>query len=494
MPGFCEVKLHHSQLSSTILREMNKFRQQGLFCDCTLVVQAQHFPVHKLILAAASEYFRALFTTNFIEGKSSQIAINGIQVHIFKEVLNFIYTNEITLHQMNITDIYTAADMFQLDYLQNLCHDYLINQLCETNCIGIWKYSKMIGNTRLKDTAEWYIVSHSAQVRECWEFKELMSSTEISNFVLHADLNSARTDHQQQQPLSLVVAGGFNAGMEKTCERYCEITDSWENTDWDLSGCKYFHWVGVIGLRLYAIGGNHLTQMNLVLSKLTERASEQLQTPAFSKDWECESTIPHDCSNMKFCVLNDTIYSCGPIMDDEFGICRYSPSDGSWEKITNGSDAKVFFQFFPHRNKLYILGGLLTMDESATSVFEFYDPHSNMWGTAADMTVPRYNFGVGLLGECLFAVGGIGRDDVMLNSVEMYSFETQKWIFVNSLPAPKASVVCNGWNEALYCFGGEMGDDYMRTNEVLKYSQPNDQWTKLSPLKAPRLHACSISL
>ena len=171
-----------------------------------------------------------------------------------------------------------------------------------------------------------------------------MLSADTNAFPNQQKLDCAKKD---QNTLSLVVVGGYNAGMERTCEKFCETTDSWQVTDWDLSGCKYFHWVGVIGLRLYAIGGSRLTEINLVMSRLVERAAEQLLTNAFSRDWEYEITIPHDCSNMKFCVLNDCIYGCGGITDTEFGICCYSPSDGSWEKITDFcSDLKVFFPIF----------------------------------------------------------------------------------------------------------------------------------------------------
>jgi hypothetical protein len=41
---------------------MNKLRQAEHLCDVTLKVDQTLFPAHRLILAAASDYFAAMFT------------------------------------------------------------------------------------------------------------------------------------------------------------------------------------------------------------------------------------------------------------------------------------------------------------------------------------------------------------------------------------------------------------------------------------------------
>lgn len=559
MPGFTELRLNNSKHPSSLLRGLRMLQEHShLLCDCMLLIDEHEFPIHRVVFAASSEYFRALFTTNLKENGSSVITLNGISAQTFQLVSSFIYSGEVTLDQANITDVYAAADMLQLKDLLDLCQDYFLNQLCASNCIGIWQYARSFSNHKLKDCAWLYITTHFTKVMEREEFldldpadahlilsydkleldserdaclamhKWLHHNTEMRNneFIklvpsirnhkllpleILKEKQSAHTHKLRsncavvnQEPgtispaslRSLAVVGGYNNGPEKTCEKYSQCTSSWKVTDWILSDCKHFHWVGVIGLRLYAIAGSGLTKINRVMSRLTCMAAEQLQTNALETGWEYEATLPHDCSNMKFCVMNENIYGCGEITDNTFGIGCYNPSNGSWELVTDIiSDSKVFFQFFSRGDKLYLLGGLCTSSGMASCYFESYNPHSNYWEQHNEMGIARYNFGVGILDRCLYAIGGVGVESDMLSSVERYCFETKEWSLVGSLPAPRASMACEGWRGQLFCVGGEtVGTDCVQTSDVLKFDPAADKWEVMASLNHPRIYSSTIIL
>lgn len=52
-------ELLHSQ---QLIARMNKLRKAEHLCDVTLKVEQVLFPAHRLVLAAASDYFAAMFT------------------------------------------------------------------------------------------------------------------------------------------------------------------------------------------------------------------------------------------------------------------------------------------------------------------------------------------------------------------------------------------------------------------------------------------------
>lgn len=539
MPGFTELTLSYSDHPSSLLKSLNLFRQHNhLLCDCALLIEEHRFPIHKAVLAASSEYFRALFTSDLKENGRSEITLNGISAHTFQLVLDFIYTGVVKVDQANITDIYAAADMLGLGGLRDLCQDYLLNQLCSSNCIGIWRYANSFHDRRLEESAWRYLTTHFTEVMEGQEYQELDPTN--THLIISSELDtvrdariavSGRLCHDTQeggegmrrllshirqsdflpterlhnsnsyQPLShlrsLVTVGGYNNGLERTCEVYDAINHSWQLADWGLpSCCKHVHWVGVIGVRLYVIAGSGLTKINLIMSRLTNEAAEQLQTDALSTDWEEEAILPHDCSDMKFCVMHECIYGCGKITDTTYSVSRYNPGNGQWEFVADVvSDSKVFFQFFSHDNKLYLLGGLCTSSGIATCHFESYNPHTDSWEMLSEMAVARYNFGVGILEHCLYAVGGMGSDGVMLDSVERYCFETKMWSFISPLPSPRATMACGGWGGNLFSVGGETeGTSSVQTSDVLTFKPFTEEWITIASLSLPRIYPNIILL
>lgn len=549
MPGFTDLTLHHSNHASSVLKTLNLFKQSNhIFCDCTLVVDGEEFPIHKSVLAASSQYFRALFTTDMKEKGNSILTLHGFSAQTFKSLINYVYTGQVTLNQVSITPLYAAADMLQLEGLKDLCHDYLLNQICASNCIGIWKHAVTFSNRKLEHSSWQYMMAYFTDVKESQEFlclnlvevefllssyqqrfhskddvcsalckwllhdnetrkQDLLSlavscgliavnfGREMSSYLLCETIVSRVTANQNSTvPLtSLVIAGGYCEGSEKTCEQYSERTKSWQVATWDLSGYKCFHWVGVIGLRLYAIAGNGLTRVNTVMSRITDEAAKQTQTDALDRGWELEATLPHDCSSMKFCVVKDCIYGCGEIAASTFGVCQYNPGNGSWVLITDLlSKPRVFFQLISHQGKLHIIGGMYTSNGTATSSFETYDPISGAWEENDSMAIERYNFGVGIVGHCLYVVGGFRTDEIMLSSVEMYSFKTKMWSPVSALPVPKASMACHGWGGKLYCLGGETAT--AASADALVLDPTSGEWTTMKPLNHPRIYPSSISL
>lgn len=57
-----QIPFYQLTHSEQLLSRMNKLRKAEHLCDVTLKVEQTHFPAHRLVLAAASDYFAAMFT------------------------------------------------------------------------------------------------------------------------------------------------------------------------------------------------------------------------------------------------------------------------------------------------------------------------------------------------------------------------------------------------------------------------------------------------
>ena len=76
-----------------------KLYNQSEYSDIELIIESEHFYAHRVILAARSEYFRALLFGGLRESqdKNPQIEIKECKADAFKILLLYIYTGKINL-------------------------------------------------------------------------------------------------------------------------------------------------------------------------------------------------------------------------------------------------------------------------------------------------------------------------------------------------------------------------------------------------------------
>lgn len=67
------------------------------YSDVTLIVSGQRFHGHKVILAARSQYFRALLFGGLKESVQPEIELKGTTLSAFKELVKYIYTGYLSL-------------------------------------------------------------------------------------------------------------------------------------------------------------------------------------------------------------------------------------------------------------------------------------------------------------------------------------------------------------------------------------------------------------
>uniref|UniRef100_A0A7E4VVC7 BTB domain-containing protein n=1 Tax=Panagrellus redivivus TaxID=6233 RepID=A0A7E4VVC7_PANRE len=101
--------------------------------DVTLVVEGTEFPAHRVILAARSVYFRAMFFGGMRESKDTHVELHETPVHAFRLLLKYIYTGTIQLNHIKIDLVFdilglvhkygfTELEQTMSDYLKSTCN------------------------------------------------------------------------------------------------------------------------------------------------------------------------------------------------------------------------------------------------------------------------------------------------------------------------------------------------------------------------------------
>lgn len=97
----CEQALLSSdRYASLILAQMNRMRLRSDFCDVGLRVGGRVFRVHRLVLAASSPYFSALFSGGMSEAEKDEVQIMGVDTDVFETLLDFVYTGQSAVQAM----------------------------------------------------------------------------------------------------------------------------------------------------------------------------------------------------------------------------------------------------------------------------------------------------------------------------------------------------------------------------------------------------------
>uniref|UniRef100_A0A8B9YYF9 Kelch like family member 32 n=1 Tax=Bos mutus grunniens TaxID=30521 RepID=A0A8B9YYF9_BOSMU len=117
---------HSESHNDSVLAALNQQRSDGILCDVTLIAEEQKFHAHKAVLAACSDYFRAMFSLCMVESGADEVNLHGVTSLGLKQALEFAYTGQILLEPGVIQDVLAAGSHLQLLELLNLCSHYLI--------------------------------------------------------------------------------------------------------------------------------------------------------------------------------------------------------------------------------------------------------------------------------------------------------------------------------------------------------------------------------
>ena len=88
--------------------------------------------------------------------------------------------------------------------------------------------------------------------------------------------------------------------------------------------------------------------------------------------------------------------------------------------------------------KIYAAGGQASLNGSALSTVEAYNPQTNTWAAIAPMGTPRKRFGLVAVRGKLYAVGGY-TGSAGLATAEAYNPQTDRWEVVAPMSSARSS-------------------------------------------------------
>nr|KAF7435323.1 hypothetical protein H0235_003514 [Vespula pensylvanica] len=170
------------------MKMMFMMRSHHMLTDVILEVGTELFHAHKVILAAASPYFKAMFTGGLKESEMTRVKLQGVCPTAMARLMCFMYTGQISVTEITVCSLLSAATMFQVSNVIDACSVFLERQLDPTNAIGIANFAEQHGCQNLYHKANQFIVQHFNQICQEEEFLQL-SAMQLVSLVRKDELN-----------------------------------------------------------------------------------------------------------------------------------------------------------------------------------------------------------------------------------------------------------------------------------------------------------------
>uniref|UniRef100_A0A8C3RUN8 BTB domain-containing protein n=1 Tax=Chelydra serpentina TaxID=8475 RepID=A0A8C3RUN8_CHESE len=156
------------------LQAFRTFYRDGLFTDITLqCASGVIFLCHKAVLAACSNYFKAMFTADMKEKSKNQIKLSGVSHTILEALVNYAYTSQIQITERNVQSLLQAADLLQFVSVKKACEQFLVRHVDTVNCIGMHSFAEYHLCSELEKESRRILLSRFEEVWRQDEFLEI---------------------------------------------------------------------------------------------------------------------------------------------------------------------------------------------------------------------------------------------------------------------------------------------------------------------------------
>nr|XP_033771285.1 actin-binding protein IPP isoform X1 [Geotrypetes seraphini] len=505
----------HAQL---LLSQMNQLRACSDFCDVQLQVEEVLFPVHRLVLAASSPYFAALFGGGMREASTDVVPILGVDVGCFRLLLEFVYTGVVTISTGNVQELLVAADMLQLSEVAELCCRFLKAQMEPSNVVGIFQLAHHMAQADLMEAAECYIHAHFLEVQNEEEFLALgkeelvkiLQSEELSiedeyqvftaamGWILK-DLGQRRKHVVEvlepirfpllpAQTLTKYIEGltdfSLRVALQTLLREFCEI----HHFPKDSRVSCFLHASKVHPRRkarkyLYVVGGYTRLQGGRWSDSRALSCVERFDT--FSQYWTTVSSLHQARSGLGVAALNGMMYVVGGEKESMIFDCTecYNHITRQWTAVASMNYPRCGLGVCTCLGAIYALGGWIGAEIGNT--VERYDPEENLWQLVGSMPLPRYYFGCCEMQGLIYVIGGISNEGIELRTAEIYNPITKQWAPLPSMETRRAYLGVATLNDCIYAVGGwNEREDALSTVE--KYSPHEEKWVEVAAMKVPR--------
>ncbi|KAK9502762.1 hypothetical protein O3M35_011472 [Rhynocoris fuscipes] len=445
----------------------NDLRKKNLFCDA-IIESADNkcFRVHRVILAAASDYFRAVFTSP-LSVPSSNVCIKRPS-NVIENIIQYCYTGNCNVNSKNVEALLPAADELGILGLLDLCLNYLLRSINVTNCWGIHVFCKNYFCHEVAEKAREFTLTHFLEfMKETNEFVALSVDDLVD--ILSDDHLGVRKEEQVFTAVDLWIQHDPNsrqshAGRLLRCVRVNFLEK------------EFYNRVVLSSSYIANMSPNDINVMNIIAAEPMVKVWTDTRTREVDLVGQVPTNWPRIPNEIVFAIggwSTGSPTNCVETFDiraNKWLPCLYS--DGI---------ARSYHGLVCLNNLIYMIGGF---DGSTHfNTVRCFDPKQRLWSEKACMYHARCYVSCVVLGGFIYAIGGYNGHSRM-NSVEKYDIMTNQWQEISPMKRARSDAGATVCFNKIFVAGGFSGHNVLISAEI--YDPQIDNWTLIANMNNPR--------
>lgn len=146
---------------------LNEYRLNNKYVDVTVRLRDDTVSyVHSVVLCAHSNMYDGMFSSGMIESRTKTIDMTAYDPVLVNQVIDFMYTYDISLTRYNIIELFTISHNNAFDKLTNLCCKYICESITADNVHCVYELADMTASTFMMDGIVTYMATHISRISD----------------------------------------------------------------------------------------------------------------------------------------------------------------------------------------------------------------------------------------------------------------------------------------------------------------------------------------
>ena len=410
-----------------------------LQCDIKLKVGHASFRAHKSVLSDASVYFEAMFGHDMKEKEQQVVELHDLSPKGFSEMMEYFYHGYVTIDRKNIADILEAARFFHIEWLINICCDYLINNLSLANYESVLFLADKYYLGDLKKQIFEFVSSNFLSLAKNYDFMnvsyEIWHTLLLENYYIEAP----------ESVIFKTLLKWLNFKREEREKYRVEL---------------------LMLIKFPLIMPEDLQNMPAEIQDLPDIKPQIEQALEYHSNPSAQCLLTSEKSEPR--GAREALVLIEAIDDAQTFMYKVPGVNGFLRETVDTSFMDSVLEFASVAvlgNYLFVVGGYNRHNWCSSPACYQYDPKSRLWFQLSSLQRPRVSFPLVASDTGIYAVAGIehivedGHDKENIHStVEVYDPETNSWEFLPELPSGRFSCAAAMLKQNLYITGGITSD------------------------------------